>query len=274
MTMYWMLNSQWPNFFGHIIDYYLKPGGAYFGAKKGLTPVNIVYDYYGGGDRTKAKVFVVNQTLKSLSGLEASVSFIDLDGNARSTRKADGMEVPPNSSVTALEVARIENLPGVFFVRCQLRDRNGRSLADNVYWDSTSEDVLVPPDKEKAFDSSQIAWADLTPLNSMKPATVAATGRLSESDGWITVKVLLRNKSSVPGFFLRAEITNSGDGDEILPVTWSDNYVTIFGGESMTLEARFRASEVGHGGMVLRVGGHNVPAFTEKLQAAEANPAR
>ena len=27
MTLYWMLNSQWPSFFGHIIDYYLKPGG-------------------------------------------------------------------------------------------------------------------------------------------------------------------------------------------------------------------------------------------------------
>jgi len=184
------------------------------------------------------------------------------------------MEVPPNSSVTALEVPRVKNLPSVFFVRCQLRDRNGQSLADNVYWDSTSEDVLAPPDKEKAFDSSQIAWADLTPLNSMKPATVAVTGQSSESDGWITARVLLRNESSVPAFFVRAEITNSGDADEILPVTWSDNYVTIFGGESMMLEARFRTSDAGHGGMVLRVGGHNVPAFTEKLVAGKADSAR
>jgi len=184
------------------------------------------------------------------------------------------MEVPPNSSVTALEVPRIKNLPSVFFVRCQLRDRNGQALADNVYWDSNSEDVLGPPDKEKAFDSSQIAWADLTPLNNMKPATVAATAQSSESDGWITARVLLRNQSSVPAFFVRAEITNSGDADEILPVTWSDNYVTIFGGESMMLEARFRRSDAGHGGMVLRVGGHNVPALSEKLEAGKADSAR
>jgi exo-1,4-beta-D-glucosaminidase len=269
MTIYWMLNSHWPNFFGHIIDYYLKPGGAYFGAKKGLTPVSIVYDYYGGGDRSKGKVFVVNQTPTALSGLQASVAFIDLEGKVRSTNKTDRVEVPANSSVTAFELPRSESLPSVFFVRCQLRDRNGRILAENVYWDSTAQDVLVPPDKENAFDSSQIAWADLTPLNAMKPATVAATGQFSESDGWITANVMLRNQSSVPAFFLRAEITNSGDGDEILPVTWSENYVTLFGGESMMLEARFRTADAGHGGMVLRVAGHNVSAFIGKLEGGK-----
>jgi exo-1,4-beta-D-glucosaminidase len=274
MTLYWMLNSHWPNFFGHIIDYYLKPGGAYFGAKKGLKPVNIVYDYYGGGDHSTGKIFVVNRTLAALSGLEASIALIDPDGSVRFSRKSGRVDAPANSSVTALELPRLENLPAVFFVRCQLRDHGGRILAENIYWDSTAKDVLVPPDKENAFDSSQIAWADFAPLNSMKPATVAATGQFSESDGWITAQVALRNPSSVPAFFLRAEITNSGDANEILPVTWSDNYVTIFGGESMMLEARFRPSEVGHGGMVLRVGGHNVPSFTEKLQAKKANPAR
>ena len=39
MTLYWMLNSHWPSFYGNIIDYYLSPGGAYYGAKKGLRPV-------------------------------------------------------------------------------------------------------------------------------------------------------------------------------------------------------------------------------------------
>jgi exo-1,4-beta-D-glucosaminidase len=265
MTMYWMLNSQWPNFFGHIIDYYLKPGGAYFGAKKGLRPVSIVYDYYGGGDRTQAKIFVVNQTLAALSDLEASVTFIDLDGNVRSSKKIEHVEVPPNSSLTALELPRIGNLPSVFFVRCQLRDRHGQSLADNVYWDSTSEDVPVPADKEKAFDSSQIAWADLTPLNNMKTASVAATGQFSESAGWITATVTLRNQSIVPAFFLRAEIVNSAEGEEILPVTWSDNYVTIFGRESMTLEARLRPSHAGRVGLMLRVAGHNVPVMMQDL---------
>lgn len=274
MTMYWMLNSHWPNFFGHIIDYYLKPGGAYFGAKHGLRPLNIVYDYYGGGqDRSKAKVVVVNQTLAPLSGLQASVAFLDLDGNIRFSKDSERVDAPANSSVTALELPRPENLPEVFFVRCQLRDQSGRVLADNVYWDSTSADVLPAPDKENAFDSSQIAWADLSPLNRMKPAAIAATGQVIEADGWITAHVTLTNQSSVPAFFVRAEIANSGDADEILPITWSENYVTIFGGESAILEARFRASEAHTDGFVLRVAGHNVAAMIQNLATAKAGSA-
>ena len=62
MTIYWMLNNHWPSFFGNIFDYYLRPGGAYFGAKKGLRPLSAVFDSYATGDHSQAKVTVVNQT--------------------------------------------------------------------------------------------------------------------------------------------------------------------------------------------------------------------
>ena len=62
MTLYWMLNSHWPSFYGNIIDYYLSPGGAYFGAKKGLRPLSVVFDAYAGGDHSQARIIVFNQT--------------------------------------------------------------------------------------------------------------------------------------------------------------------------------------------------------------------
>ena len=56
MTIYWMLNSHWPSFFGNIFDYYLRPGGAYYGAKKGLRPLSVVFDSYATGDHSQANV--------------------------------------------------------------------------------------------------------------------------------------------------------------------------------------------------------------------------
>ena len=56
MTMYWMLNSHWPSFFGNIFDYYLRPGGAYYGAKAGLRPLSAVFDSYATGDHGQAAV--------------------------------------------------------------------------------------------------------------------------------------------------------------------------------------------------------------------------
>ncbi len=194
MTLYWMLNSHWPSFFGHIIDYYLKPGGAYFGAKKGLRSINVVYDYYASGDRTKAKIFVVNQTLNPLSDLQASVALLDLDGTVKFSTKAAKVNVPANSSVAAIEIPRVKELGPVFFVRCQLRVKDGPVIAENVYWSSNTDDELGPPEKENAFDATLTRWADFTALNSMKTGKLSVTANTKQADGWLTATVTLKNE--------------------------------------------------------------------------------
>jgi len=45
MMVHWMMNNPWPSFFGHLFDDFFKPGGGYFGAKKGLRPMTVVWDY-------------------------------------------------------------------------------------------------------------------------------------------------------------------------------------------------------------------------------------
>lgn len=267
MTMYWMLNSHWPNFFGHIIDYYLKPGGAYFGAKKGLRPVSIVYDYYASGDRSEAKIFVVNQTLAPVTGVQAEVAFVDLDGTVKFSAKSEVLDVRPNSSAVALKIPRVKDLTSVFFIRCQLRAQGGHVVADNVYWQSNTDDDLGLADKENAFDSSQVAWADLSAVNEMKAAKISTTGTVKQENGWSTATVKIRNESTVPAFFVRAEIVDRPDGDEILPVTWTDNYITLFGGESISLQAHYRMADSDGAPPMVRVKGHNVPFMTEMLDA-------
>ncbi|MGZ6779957.1 MAG: hypothetical protein ACXVGO_13270, partial [Mycobacterium sp.] len=59
-------------------------------------------------------------------------------------------------------------------------------------------------------------------------------------------------------FFERAEILNAPDGDEILPIEYSDNYVTVFPGETVELHGtvptdRTKANWV-------RVAGYNSPS--------------
>ena len=41
----WMLNNAWPSLIWHLYDYYLQPGGGYFGAKKACGPVHVQYSY-------------------------------------------------------------------------------------------------------------------------------------------------------------------------------------------------------------------------------------
>lgn len=79
------------------------------------------------------------------------------------------------------------------------------------------------------------------------------------------MSVTLKNESNVPAFFVRAEVIGTRNGDEILPVTWSDNYVTVFGGESVTLQAHYRLADL-YDVPSVRMQGKNVLASTAHLR--------
>jgi exo-1,4-beta-D-glucosaminidase len=66
----------------------------------------------------------------------------------------------------------------------------------------------------------------------MPEAQVETRNESHQDDGWATSTVTLTNHSKSPAFFVRAEVVNGADGEEILPITWNDNYVTLFAGES------------------------------------------
>ena len=110
MMIHWMMNNPWPSFFGHLFDDYFKPGGGYFGAKKGLRPVNVVWDYYATGDRSKARVYVVNQTSEARSHLKVAVEFFNLEGKRQYFTEISGFSIAPNTSDEAMTVPRVPNL--------------------------------------------------------------------------------------------------------------------------------------------------------------------
>jgi exo-1,4-beta-D-glucosaminidase len=59
-------------------------------------------------------------------------------------------------------------------------------------------------------------------------------------------------------FFLRTEVTKELDGEEILPITYNDNYISIFPHESRSITATFRMSELAGGKPALQLEGFNV----------------
>ena len=122
MVGYWMLNSHWPSFYGNLIDYYLSPGGAYYGAKKGLRPLSVVFDYYATGDNSQARIIVFNQTPGDVRGLRVRVRIYDLDGKVRDDRSTNGIAVPFNGATQVMALPRYPESSPVFFVRCQLFD--------------------------------------------------------------------------------------------------------------------------------------------------------
>ena len=240
MTIYWMLNSHWPSFFGNIFDYYLRPGGAYYGAKKGLAPLSVVFDSYATGNHRQAKVSVVNQTADKQENLRVRVRTYDVSGRLRDDRAADGIAVDSGGAAQAMTLPPGPADSPVFFVRCELIDSAGKVVAENVYWQSRQVDDVGPPSNDAAFDSKQISWADMTALNYLAkvPLDISAHAEAGDDAAGRTVTVPLHNPTTKIAFFERAELLAGPLADEILPIEYDDNYVTVFPGETVQIQGR------------------------------------
>ncbi len=258
MTVNWMLNNHWPSFFGHLFDYYFKQGGGYFGAKKGLQPVGVVWDYYATGDRSTAHVYAVNQELQPLNNVRVSVRLYNIDGTQKHFAEAKNINVPPSSSTEALAVPRVSGLSSVYFVRCQMADPAGKILADNVYWESPQGDDVGPASNDRQFEVKWEHLADMTALNSMLPARVTASGTYENVKGETHAYITVANNSNHVAFFVRIEIVGDPDGLEVLPIRYEDNYITVFPRESRTVEAIFATSLLSGRNPQLRIEGYDV----------------
>jgi exo-1,4-beta-D-glucosaminidase len=70
--------------------------------------------------------------------------------------------------------------------------------------------------------------------------------------------VTLENPSKNLAFFVRLKIDKGKGGEEILPVLWEDNYVSLLPGEKREIAAKYRTSELGASKPVVEVSGWNV----------------
>ncbi len=259
MMVHWMMNNPWPSFFGHLFDDFMKQGGGYFGAKKGLRPINVVWDYYASGDRSTAKLYVVNQTSESRNGLIVSLEFFNLEGRRKYFKEVKDFSIEPNTSAIAMTVGRVAGLPSTYLLRATLRNADSNTvLAENVYWGSTADDDLGEAKNDEQFKTSLVQWADMSALNAMPRTDVAVSSSFSQRNGEGVVKITLKNSSSHVAFFLRAEVTEGIDGEEVLPITYDDNYISVFPQESRTITATFRTSELAGRKPALRLEGYNV----------------
>ncbi len=258
MTVHWMMNNPWPSFFGHLFDYYFKQGGGYFGAKKALRPLIVTWDYYATGDRNTARVYVGNQTFDALKHLRVSLAFYNLDGTRKYFNEVKDFSVEPSASAQAMTVGRIAGLGSTYLVRCELRDANHALLADNVYWESSTDDDLGDPKNDEQFKTNLVKWADLSALNTMAPAEVKVSGNFSQANDEGTATIVVSNNSDHVAFFLRAEVTKGVDGEEVLPITYDDNYVSVFPRETRTIVARFSLSALAGASPAVRIEGYNL----------------
>jgi len=263
MTVYWMLNSHWPSFYGNIIDYYMSPGGVYYGAKKGLRPLSVVFDSYATGDYSQAKIIVFNQTPNDVQGLSVRVRIYDLDGKVRDDRSAHDISVSFNGTNQVMSLPKYPESSPVFFVRCQLFDKSGKLVVDNTYWKSQKNDDVGPQKNDYYTSLQQEKWSDMTALNTMSPVALDIEARKEKTGPESHIMIRLYNNTKNIAFFERATISSERNGDELLPIEYDDNYITIFPGESAEIHGIVRKDVEARW---VKLEGYNTPAISAPVR--------
>jgi exo-1,4-beta-D-glucosaminidase len=247
----WMLNSAWPSLLWHLYDYYLALGGGYYGTKKANELVHIQYSY---DDRT---VVVVNDSAAPVDGLKAQAEIWDLHGKKRHVQERAKLHAGTDKSVVALTLPAPEGEAS--FVRLTLRNAKDQVVSQNFYWLASKPDVLEWS-KTDWWGTPVTSHGDLTSLKTLEPVTPKVSAR---SDGAGGLRVTVHNGGKGVAFLVRLRVTRGAGGDEILPSTWSDNYVSLVPGESRELSVHLPAgAAAGRGAPVVVVSGWNVPSTT------------
>jgi exo-1,4-beta-D-glucosaminidase len=257
MTIYWRLNDGWPSFFAGIYGYDMKPGGAYYGAKQGLQLLSIVFDYYATGNRQHAKIHVTNQTMEDRHHLRGRVRIYNVDGQIQYDRTIKTIDVNAQNTSLVLTMPRIHGVTSTYFVRCELYGKNKAKLVDNVYWQSTTDDAVGPSSNDSQFLLKQVSWANFTALSKMAVVPVEVAAQRHHSERQDHVVITLRNPTRNIAFFERAELTQGKDGPEVLPIIYSNNYVTVFPGETVSIQSTYKTTELSGKHPWLRLEGWN-----------------
>ena len=245
----WMLNNAWPSMIWHLYDYYLQPGGGYFGAKKSMQALDPVYGY------DDHSVWLVSSQYTETKGLKIIARILNLDGTQKFTKEAK-LDAAADSTQKVFEVPEVSGLSGTYFLDLRVTDASGKLVGSNFYWLSTRPETL-DWSKSNWYTTATASYADYTSLAQLQKTKLKVASHTENKGEESITHVTLENPGKVLAFFVRLKVDKGRGGEEILPVIWQDNYVSLLPGEKRDITATYRTAELGTATPELEVKGWN-----------------
>ncbi len=231
----WKLNSAWPELIWQLYDTYLQPNGAFYAVREACNPLHAIYRY-GFDD-----IYLANEDLKDATNITVKIRIFDTNSKELFSDQWTG-DIKTNTSKFIYKLPEIKNLSPVWFLDLQILDSAGRELDNNIYWLSEKKDILDYEAGKKLpweYYTPTKQYADFTALDSLKDVKLDYAYGFSKSDGEGTVSLTVKNPGEAIAFFVYFDLRDPSTDKPVLPVYWSNNYVTLFPGEEHTFTAKY-----------------------------------
>jgi exo-1,4-beta-D-glucosaminidase len=233
----WMLNNAWPSVIWHLYDYYLRPGGGYFGAKIALEMLHPMYSY------DDHAIWVISSQYQDAKHLKASAIIYNLDMTEKFSRQVI-VDAPADSKVQLFVLPKISGLTPTYFLKLELKNEEGKTVGSNFYWMSTTPETINWT-KSNWYTTPIASPTDFTQLAQLPKVKLVTSTRTERHGDQEVTHVTIRNPSKNLAFFIRLKLDKGLNGEEVLPVLWQDNYISLLPGESREITATYQEKLLG-----------------------------
>jgi beta-galactosidase/beta-glucuronidase len=230
----WMSNPAQPSFVWQLYHHDLEPNAALFAVKKAAESVHIQLNESNG------EVQVIDNLAVPVNGARARLAIYNMDGTVAYQHDYDvaaAASLATNLGVVDWPIG----LSAVHFVKLELWDAEGRLISDNFYW--------------RALPEHQ---DDLTALLGLATVTLDAKVARRDVEGKTFVDVTLHNPGIQIALMTHLQLRRKGDGERVLPVYYSDNYVSLLPNESRTITVEAATADLKGEVALVVVDGWNV----------------
>jgi beta-mannosidase len=229
----WMSHPAQPSFVWQLYHYDLEPNAALYAAKKASETVHVQFN------EALRDLEIVNNRPDALKNLKLEVSTYRFDGWPDSRRTYSVAEVPGSTTIKVGELQVNARITQLYFIKLDLRDADGKLLSTNFYWQHVAQDQ---------YDG----------LQALPTVTLDAEASARTEGEKILLTVKLSNNMSHIALMSHLQLHQKKSGKRVLPVFYSDNYLSLVPGESSTVTIEAATKDLQGDEPLVEIDGYNV----------------
>ncbi len=229
----WMSNPAQPSFVWQLYHYDLEPNAALYAVKKASETVHVQFNEENRG------IEVVNNRPGALNSLNVEVQIYRFDGTLDSHETYPVTQVPPSSTIKAAQIEVGARITPLYFIKLNLTDANGNLLSTNFYWQHVAQDQ---------FDG----------LMSLPTVMLDAEASARTEGDQTVVTVSLHNNTNHVALLSHLQLHQKKSGRRVLPVFYSDNYISLVPSESSTVTIEVATKDLQSDLPLVELDGYNV----------------
>jgi exo-1,4-beta-D-glucosaminidase len=152
--------------------------------------------------------------------------------------RQETLDVAADSTNKVFTLPELVDLTPVYFLKLTLHDSSGKLIGSNFYWFSNKPETITHGIVNLG-DGFAKTYADFRALNELPKTTIKASSQTTQEHGDVVTHITLRNDDTNLALFIRLNLSSCSENKEILPIVWSDNYISLMPGETREVAASY-----------------------------------